>query len=868
MGTFRWLCRGLGWLGGLLWYGLLWISEGIVSLFRRLAMLLEGVYYICSVVVARGLLFNCALGLVVLLSIIFLWVVYVPAKFWLYPYPYPYPYPDFYVNQVELWKTAENRTLPVQISDQAGRYVGFLDSRTERDFVTGIKIGDNQVTLPAHIYIKGKKYPLYWDHKSVNLEVAPEKFWQCLRFLEDRHLGSWHNPNGVDLFLPGIIVGQQRGGSTIPMQLVRSLNKDYGNGLKEDANLTERLEYIYDTVFRKWNELYWAPVLKYWLYDVGGEQELARWSANHIAIIQGGDKYDVVGVGAASRVLFGKPASDLATAEQYLLAAMVILPSKFSRKDDEPRRISQGYIEWMLFGSRQPGESEESYYARRDGRAMRCNTELTDMEQRLEVESELLSLLETPLRPYKDNDVADAFAAADRSYADVFDTDDRPCVDKNNKNCAEKYEWSAVHPEKSAAFQMAGTGQQSRGPLPALLREILNQYGKDYRTIVDGIQITLDIPENIRFTHRVRTKLSSIEYSEGVDGWCKGVIDGSYRKRVIDGYYLIRKTCNGSKPNPKDQVPVTMAVADNQGRIVRFFSTDIYSSYFGTDAFRDKEKGNYNWRLETREIASVAKVAAALLLASGGNESLGRRYSNLCRPGLPSESGCYPNGGPETVLPEEAFGRSLTHAIINRLTDKGIGAGRIDEFMTALGFSIPESHEDTPARTRLALGYYAGSPQAVHGLIRYAMAYVQGQPIDDLQATTMIRKTDLRKDFKGEQPELIMKHPSNNLITPGGRTFVKKVLEAPICASNGTLRKLRKWCAAKHRDVRLHIAKTGTRGTSEDYEKDWWITGGVELADGRVYTYVLRVGDSKAFVSGGGAGYMAGLVEVALESLL
>ena len=795
---FRWLLRGREVLK-------IWTSVGRSGRFSKFARKIAryGIYVSLAWV-----------GLVSLL-------VYAPPMLWSH---------SSYVKQVDLWKTAESRTLPVQVSDQAGRYVGFLDSRTERDFLP--VIGKN-VTTPVHTYIKGEKYPLYWNHKSVNLVEAPEKFWQCLRFLEDRHLGSWRNPNGVDLLSTLMMPVSGRGGSTVPMQLVRSLNKDYAT--KKYAN---RWESYRDTLRRKSNEMLLAPVLMDWLYDVGGEQELARWSANHIAIIQGGYDYDVVGVGAASQVLFGKPASDLTTAEQYLLATAVIRPFRFSRKNDEPRHISQGYIEWMLFGSRQPGESEESYYARRDGRAMRCNTELTDMEQRLEVESELLSLLETPLRPYKDNDVADAFAAVDRSYADKFDG-------------------AAVHPERVATFQLAAIGDSGRGSQPALLTEIRNQYGENYREVVDRIHITLDIPENIRFTHQVINSLSSFERT---NSWCNGVNDDK------DGnYFLFQSTCDG-KPKATYQVPVTMAVADDQGQIVRFFSTDNYSSYFGTNSSRD-EDGTYNWKLETREIASVAKVAAALLLADGGDEILDSRYSNHCLEGLRSKSGC----SNHDVSPEETFGRSLNHAIIHRLTDKGIGADRIDEFMTALGFSNPEPHQQTPAQTRLALGFYAGSPQAVHGLMRYAMAYIRDKPTDDLQATTMIRKTDLRKDFKGEQPELIMNHPGNNLITPGGRTFVKKVLEAPICASNGTLRKLSKWCAANHRDVRLHIAKTGTRGTSEGNVRDWWITGGVELADGRVYTYVLRVGwgePNKAFFRSGGAGNMAGLVEVALESLL
>ena len=249
--------------------------------------------------------------------------------------------------QVENWKDAEIRSLPVQISDQAGRYVGFLDSSTEPGFRT---TGHES------------------DHKSENLERAPDEFWKCLRFLEDNHMGHWHNPNGVDLSFPVIVILRGRGGSTIPMQLVRSLNKEYMGGSlnkkdpvinQDDADTNQDdadtkqddaenrkdyilvviwekihntmakirntvakiLEKILDNWSRKWKELYQAPLLNDWLYKEEGKDELARWSANHMTIIQGSFDYDVVGVGAASRVLFGKPASKLTTAEEYLLAA-------------------------------------------------------------------------------------------------------------------------------------------------------------------------------------------------------------------------------------------------------------------------------------------------------------------------------------------------------------------------------------------------------------------------------------------------------------------------------------------------------------------------------------------------------------------
>jgi len=85
------------------------------------------------------------------------------------------------------------------------------------------------------------------------------------------------------------------------------------------------------------------------------------------------------------------------------------------------------------------------------------------------------------------------------------------------------------------------------------------------------------------------------------------------------------------------------------------------------------------------------------------------------------------------------------------------------------------------------------------------------------------------------------------LIKDSGRPFLEGILAAPICYTHGTLRRISDWCAAKRPDLRLHFAKTGTRGTgardpSAHDTVDLWVAGGLQFTNGAAYSYVILIG--------------------------
>lgn len=91
--------------------------------------------------------------------------------------------------------------------DARGVMVGIFNPRLEKDYVSkAIELAD---------------YTAYPDHKSLPVETVPEHFWTCLKYHEDRFLGTWRNPFGIDFRSAVQMPVVWRGGSTLSMQLAR-----------------------------------------------------------------------------------------------------------------------------------------------------------------------------------------------------------------------------------------------------------------------------------------------------------------------------------------------------------------------------------------------------------------------------------------------------------------------------------------------------------------------------------------------------------------------------------------------------------------------------------------------------------------------
>lgn len=726
-----------------------------------------------------------------------------------------------------VWRTFEraaDRADATILTDAAGRYLGVIDSQFDRDILTEPR---RPLRLPGW-------YTAFPDHKAAHVDDAPPYYWRCLVALEDENRASLANPFGIDflgvLRIPVSTVRRSiearrlrpgAGGSTIEMQLARSFMKEYPG---QSGGLASEIW----RKIREWNA---APILQRRLRTGNDERRLRAWAARHIALIQGaGGRYDVFGVEAAGRALFGVSAEALSPAQQIALASAVYQP------------ISYGaHRRWRtLLGA---DETASGARARRCANAI----EVVPANERAEVNAELTELAETAPSPFVD-DAMIALAEA----------------------LGEPAERLARHPE-TLANRVARDIQQS------VVAELRDQYGAQWRGQAAEVRLTIDVPQNIRFAERVSEAVLAVEEEA----------DWRLYDRDLDSPAEARR----AMVEDPARAPLVVAAADHRGRIVRFVDTSWDSLYGGPSARRDWTsfgRGAYDIALETREIASVGKIGAVLLMAEAGLTDPEEAWDNTClrhvRPDR-SSARCYGEGGSDersTVTAQEAIAGSLNDAVIRRLSDEpdALPNSRLHRFMTDLGFALPGSHDETPARTNLVMGRYAGTPRHVHRLAALALEYARGNWDASVAMPTLIdsyvridpameRIVDRRARDLDRDPVIV-----GDVAGRGNLTFVRRMLAAPACETRATLAAMSDWCPDDNPDVSLLVVKTGTRGLGNLVAinvYDWWVAGGVEFADGRRYSFVVAAGagdPSRAFADDAGGGLLAPVVDALLRDLL
>lgn len=694
------------------------------------------------------------------------------------------------------------------LNDGAGRYLGVVNSAYETDHLGG---------QPEPVQFGPKM--LYPDHKSLPVEDAPDIFWRCLVYLEDRHRNTWDNPWGISLrALLRIPVSAAReslrsgrpalgaGGSTLEMQLARSFWKRYpGRG---------------DTASRKLAEWLAAPVLKRRLTNGGDERRLRAWIAQHIALIQAaGGRYDVFGVEAAGRLLFGKSADELDAAEQILLAAFARSPLRLRADPESQKRLIRS-----LIGS--PEYPGRAYICASDRAVLHTGGAVIENEdERAAANHRLYQWTQDPPQP-------------------VVDPHLRPFILPLLRHQA----GPRLHPERLSTT-LAKDVQES------VIAQLADEIGQPWRGQVSRLNLTIDIAKNLAFAEHVNEVIRDIEYA---------LPDHAFR------------------PTPS----LVVAAADEHGRIVRFINTSNDTLYNGAAAQRDNNswagQGRYDHRLEQRSIGSIGKIASALLLAESGQIDPEKVISNKCLPGLysncmgPDGRGDYPR-----VKVRDAFSRSLNSAITRYLAGS-VDGSRIISFMERLDLNLPDNSRGNPPAINVTLGHYAGTPSNVQRLMEVALAYSSGKFNAVIMQPTLI---DSYQRFDHKSDRLVgtiagwpnRTAPMASFMRPGnaaGAAFVQAVLGAPLCdAKQGTLRRLYRWCARVNPAVRLHIAKTGTKGTGAQLglnEYDWWIAGAIMFSDKRQYTYVVTLGTGASntpFARDIGAGRLAPVIDVLLRDL-
>lgn len=737
------------------------------------------------------------------------------------------------------FELADRRAMAVSLTDAKGRYFGIVPPDNEPDFLDAAPDDLPEGFDP--------------DHKALPVEDAPAAFWACVVYTEDRNRGTWHNLHGVNWPTILAIPLRRRGGSTLEMQLARNMWKLHS----DNSNPIIRK-------FMEWSE---APVLNRYLAQPGGGLGLRRWFAQHIPLVQGVTDAggSVYGVYAAAQFLFGKTPDALDVAEQLLLAAAVrrpvAWPVRGTAEDTREARIAE--IERLVGADG------------KKGRARLC-AELDRIVPPADREAVL-----TRLEALRDPDL---WAPLDPAIAEELARKINPLRRVGPMRMARELgggiqrealseltdllsaERTAKVPESAGAEAKAGT----KSPLAGQERE------HPWRGEVRGIRVTVDVTENAAFRQRIRDAMLALS------------ADLSAPDRFRQDALRRADPANpGAEPLEGD-MPLVIAAADESGRIVRFYSSAQGTFYSGAPAQRPTTPGfgrtAYEVGREARATGSVAKIAAALLLAEAGETRADRSLDNACMTNAAGEGlveRCWQpgSGAPRRVTLEETFARSLNPPLIRVLGEK-VAARRIPEFVSLVGFNTTKADPTDATTTLLTLGRYPARPKAVHWLSSLALATISAQsnPVNEphfIESFERIVPGEANAvSFQQVEPE--HRAVEVPMVSAASRVLLERLLSAPLCTpKTGTLRELGQWCAARNKQVDLHIAKSGTvparvPGSIYD-ESDWWIAGAIRFSDGRAYSYMVSFGAGdprRAFARELGGGRLAPFVDILLQDLM
>ncbi len=699
------------------------------------------------------------------------------------------------------------RWLATAIYDPKGNFIGTFDPRldSQRDVnwtESAIEIGS---------------YTANPDHKSIPVREVPPHYWQCLTFHEDRYIGGLLNPYGIDLLgvlkIPYSTVRRTIrlkrpslgvGGSTLPMQFARVIYKTPPSA--REGGLTK--------LRRKMTEWWLAPVIYHELTRGGDDTPLKQWAANHIWLAQRTGGQPLHGVEMTSRVVFGKEAKDLTTAEQFVLASAVNKPIILLEGNEKLNEVRLDHWRYIT-----------------EVRAKICAERLiTDADEQKKVVFELIGLAGGPPDPKVRPKLQEALdhhapALAKRAVAN-------PMIRAN-----------ALLP--SARF--------------GLREEMKDLAGFGWREKVRGVTTTLDVSDNLMFGERVRAELAKL--------------DRDVQAKLNPGFTLDQARVTPEAGGLRSPHVIVVA-ANAKGEIVRYFEVGETAPYFGSPFARETATGRYNPEREQRRIASTGKILVAIAAGNENKDTAETLYTDSLAPAQ-SLDGCSKGDGTLTRGRRAivSFACSLNRPLEWRAAT--LGQLRMKRLIDGFGFNMPPAQttaEATPPSTAAVRGLISGSPRRVHHMSAAVLAALTGEGHKPLPAPSLVKSYD----FGGKAVETLPGRTvvPNRYLRPHGAAFVKTVLEAPFCYRHqgqayGTLKSLSHWCARDRAGVRLHFAKTGT-DTNEDPNQsiDTWITGGIQFANGQAYSYVVLVGTGSTRQPFGRSLHAAQVASPLLEVLL
>ena len=672
------------------------------------------------------------------------------------------------------------RWLATAIYDTKSNFVGTFDPRL--DSLRDINYTDEAIELGDYVANP--------DHKSIPVREVPEQYWQCLVYQEDRYLGTALNPFGIDLL--GVL--------KIPASTVRrSIARRHPSlGVGGSTLAMQLVRVIYKTppsasegalakLKRKLTEWWLAPVIYHELTREGGNDELKQWAANHLWLAQRTGGSPLHGIELASRIVFGKAAKDLSIAEQYVLASAVNRPIILLEGSERLNAVRLDRWRYLT-----------------EVRARTCAEQLiTDEALKKDVLFELVAMAGGPPDPK----IKPHLQAA---------------LDRNAPTYAERAQANPVI-RANVLMQSARYG----------IREEMKQaYGFAWRDFVRGVTTTFDVGDNLAFSRRIEAKLAEL--------------DTKYSDRIDPGYALDPAKISAERKSPS----VIVVAANAKGEIVRYFEQGETAAYFGSPFAREAATGYYDPRRESRMIASTGKIMAAIAIANTGHDTADTLYRDTKAParGLESCSHGTERHGRKAVV---SFACSLNEPLMNRTAR--VGQARVKKIIDELGFAMPPpdaTGQGTPPSTAVVLGQVAGAPRRVHRMAAVVLASLTGRGNTAVHSPTLVKSYD----YTNLETAVQASHPGaggivpNKLIAPRARSLLRTLLQAPLCysafgRSYGTLNSLKGWCAARHKGLKLHFAKTGTQVTEDpNATVDVWVAGGLQFSNGAAYSYVVVVG--------------------------
>lgn len=683
----------------------------------------------------------------------------------------------------EQLKYHEERWLATAVYDQAGNFVGVLDPKmdSQRDF--------NYTSQP----IEFGNYIANPDHKSIPVREVPQHYWRCLVYHEDRHMGSILNPFGIDLVgvlkipfssaLRTVKSGKPRlgvGGSTLPMQLSRVI---FNTPPHADESSFEKLR-------RKVSEWWIAPVIHRELTR-GDDRRLREWTANHLWLAQRAGGGPLHGMEVTSRVVFGKEARDLSTAEQFVLASAVNRPIILQEGSERLNEVRLSHWRYIT-----------------EVRARRCaETLITNSDEQKAVLFELVKLAGGPPDPV----VRPKLQMALEEFA--------PQVAKP----------AMANPVLRANVLIPDVRYGVR-------EEMKGEFGNVWRNEVRGVNLTLDVTENRHFRERIESELTRLQTK--------------YGPRLDPAFVIDPKLARVQKDAVRRLPNIIVVAADKKGNIIRYYEADENASYFGSPFARERDTGVYHREKEARAIASIGKIVAAIVIANAGQDAVETPWTDNAAPESGLET-CRKGNGTivRTRLARVAFACSLNRPIEWRLAQ--IGQEPVRRIIDGLGLTLPpaiNASEATPPSTAAVRGLVTASPQKVHQMAAVVLAALSGDGKTPVRLPTLVRGYDLtgieRPNEEAQKGAIV----PDDILKPQAHALVRSLLQAPLCyrvreTSYGTLKSLANWCAERRSDLRLHFAKTGTHVTEDpDAIVDVWIAGGIQFASGAAYSYVVLVG--------------------------